>query len=228
MPWSAGGEPGYRTGDLVRWTSQGELEFLGRADRQVKIRGFRVEPGAIEREIMSDPTVRDCVVAVRGGAADDKALVAFVLPEAGDPDVVALRQTLSRRLPAQSMPSGITVVSEMPLGSNGKVDVAALLALPPDDVGETTASGALTEVEELVAETIADVLGLPSVPADAVFFDLGGHSLHATRVVTRLRETLDVDLPLQAIFEAPSVRGLAGRLEDILLSELEDDPGEAR
>ncbi|WP_436398988.1 non-ribosomal peptide synthetase [Roseobacter sp. S98] len=228
LPWSAGGEPGYRTGDLVRWTSQGELEFLGRADRQVKIRGFRVEPGAIEREIMSDPAVRDCVVAVQGGAADDKALVAFVLPEAGDPDVVALRQTLSRRLPAQSMPSGITVVSEMPLGSNGKVDVAALLALPPDDVGETTASGALTEVEELVAETIADVLGLPSVPADAVFFDLGGHSLHATRVVTRLRETLDVDLPLQAIFEAPSVRGLAGRLEDILLSELENDPGEAR
>ncbi|WP_300035391.1 amino acid adenylation domain-containing protein [uncultured Roseobacter sp.] len=211
----------YRTGDLVRWTSDGELEFLDRCDRQVKIRGFRIEPGEVEREIREHPGVRDCVVAVRGAGADEKALIAFVVFEDETPDVSLLRGALAGRLQAQARPSAIVPVDRLPLGENGKVDVAALLALPPLPDTGAGSSDTLTEVEDLVAETFAEILGQSSVPPDGIFFDMGGHSLHATRVVTRLRETLDIDLPLQTIFENPTVRGLAARLEDILLAEFE-------
>lgn len=209
----------YRTGDLVRWREDGSLAFLGRRDRQVKIRGFRIELGEVEVAVQAHPTVRAACVAVRGTDADDKALVAFVVWD-GAADAPGLRRHLANALPVQARPSAIVSVVEMPLGPTGKVDFAALLSLdialddaPPDD--------ALTEIEDIVADTFADVLGRPSVPMDTPFFDLGGHSLHATRVVTRLREQLDVNLPLQAIFEASSVRGLAARLEDILLAEFD-------
>lgn len=211
----------YWTGDMVRWTQDGEIEFLGRRDRQVKVRGFRIELGEVENAIMREPFVRDCVVAVRGSNADDKGLAAFVVLAPGEGDVAALRLALAARLPVHSRPSSILAVPAMPLGENGKVDISALLALPAANDDETDHSGPLTELEDLVTETFANVLGCASVPADRPFFDLGGHSLHATRVITRLREALDISLPLQAIFECPTVRALASHIEEILLAEFE-------
>lgn len=215
--------PVYRTGDLVRWTEDGALVFLGRRDRQVKIRGFRVEPAEIEKAIQCHAAINDCCVAVRGSDADDKALIAFVVFADGQEDVAGLRRALARQLPPQSRPSFIMAVPQMPLGENGKIDMAALLAMDLTTDNADGHSDTLTEIEDIVAEYFADILGLPSVPVDQPFFDLGGHSLHATRVVTRLRELLDVDLPLQAIFEEPTVRGLAARLEDLLLTEFESE-----
>jgi amino acid adenylation domain-containing protein len=212
----------YRTGDLVRWTADGEIAFLGRRDRQVKVRGFRIEPGEIERAVLAEPHVRDCVVAVRGHDADNKSLAAFVvLADGAAADVAALRRGIAARLPVHALPSSIIPVAQMPLGKNGKVDVAALLAMPLPREEEIEPSGSLTELEDLVAETFAAVLGCESVPPERPFFDLGGHSLHATRVVTRLREALEIELPLQAIFESPSVRGLSSRIEELLLAEFD-------
>lgn len=220
-----GGGRTYRTGDLVRWAENGEIEFLGRRDRQVKIRGYRVEPGEIEHAIAADPAVRHCIVAVRDEAAgpDRKALAAFVVLKTPDEGVEPLRRRLEGQLPAHMIPSCILAVADFPLGENGKVDVAALLALDPGagkgagaDAADADAEG---EIEELVAQTFAQVLSVAQVSPLADFFTLGGHSLHATRVVTRLREALAIDLPLVAIFERPTVRGLSARIEDILLGE---------
>ncbi|NKM64348.1 non-ribosomal peptide synthetase [Rhizobium leguminosarum bv. viciae 248] len=210
----------YRTGDMARWTVDGEIEFLGRRDRQVKVRGFRVELGEIENAILREPYVRDCVVAVRGVGADEKGIAAFVVFRDDEGDAAGLRRALAARLPAHARPSSIIALAAMPLGANGKVDVAALLEMPVINDSETARSGPLTEIEDIVAEAFASVLGCASIPANYTFFDLG-HSLHATRVITRLREALDIDLPLQAIFENPTVRGLAARIEDILLLEFE-------
>jgi acyl carrier protein len=184
------------------------------------VRGFRIELGEVENAILREPYVRECVVAVRGLDADDKGLAAFVVLDE-DGDIALLRRALAARLPPHARPSSIVAVAELPLGENGKVDVAALLALPTTVNEVDDPSGSLTELEDLVAETFASVLGSASVPVDRPFFDLGGHSLHATRVITRLREALDAELPLQAIFECPTARGLAARIEELLLAEFD-------
>lgn len=215
--------PVYRTGDLVRWDADGRLAYLGRRDRQVKVRGFRIELGEVERAITGYPGVAAACVAVRGQDADDKALVAFVVFKAGADDVPGLRRALRNTLPTHARPSALMLVEALPLNENGKVDLSALLAMEITAESDPAGSEALTEIEDIVADTFADVLARPAVPVDQPFFDLGGHSLHATRVVTRLRERLDVDLPLQAIFEDPTVRRLAARLEDILLREFETE-----
>jgi acyl-coenzyme A synthetase/AMP-(fatty) acid ligase/acyl carrier protein len=211
----------YRTGDLVRWRASGDIEFLGRRDRQVKIRGFRIELGEIEACLGGDPEVGQCVVLVRGEDAGEKSLAAFLVLRSGPGAIDDVKRRLASQLPAYMIPSTITCLDALPLGENGKVDAASLLRRSPAPAVASEGADPEGELQTIVAAAFAKVLGLSSVPVDRDFFELGGHSLHATRVVTRLRETLSVRLPLQAIFEFPTVAGLAQALETLLLDELD-------
>ncbi len=213
-PFGDGGRL-YRTGDLVRWMPDGVLEFLGRIDHQVKIRGFRVELGEIEAALASLPEVREAVVLALGEGAD-RRLVAYLVG-AELPKPAALRDHLAARLPAYMVPSTFVELDALPLLANGKVDRRALSALAPERLVPAGAAGTpRTPVEELVAGIWAGVLGRERVGVHDSFFDLGGHSLLATRVASRVREAFGVELPVRAVFEAPTVTALAERVELLL------------
>ncbi|HEX7243557.1 MAG TPA: amino acid adenylation domain-containing protein, partial [Longimicrobiaceae bacterium] len=197
----------YRSGDRARWLDDGTLEYLGRTDRQVKLRGFRVEPGEVEAALASHPAVRGAAVVAR-----DERLVGYVAAESGGVSVAELREHARGSLPEHMVPSVLVVLDALPLTPSGKVDRRAL---PEPGAGEV-AEGYVaprTPVEEIVAAVWAEVLGVGRVGAHDDFFEIGGHSLLATRAVSRVRAALGVDLPLRALFEAPTVAGLSGRAE---------------
>ncbi len=208
----------YRVGDLVRYRPDGELEFLGRLDHQVKIRGFRVELGEVEEALRRLPGVEAAVVLARA-TSSDKALAAYVVPRlevtAG---AGALRDGLRAKLPEYMVPSAFVFLDALPLTPNGKVDRRALAQLQPETgqpEGEQYAAPR-GPVEEAVAEIAASLLELERMGRDDDFFHLGGHSLLAARLVARIRELFGVDLSLRAVFETPTVEGLARRIEEIL------------
>ncbi|MEW5925955.1 MAG: amino acid adenylation domain-containing protein [Gemmatimonadota bacterium] len=202
----------YRSGDRVRWTAEGELEFLGRVDTQVKVRGFRVEPGEIEAALRRHPGVRECAVVVREDQPGDRRLVAYV---EGDAGADALREHLRRDLPEYMLPAAFVAMGALPLTPSGKLDRRAL---PAPDFGsaEERYVAPRTPAEEVLAGIWAEVLELERVGVEENFFDLGGHSLLATRVVARARAALGAEISLRALFEAPTVAGLAGRAEAAL------------
>jgi amino acid adenylation domain-containing protein len=199
----------YRTGDRVRWRRDGTLEFLGRVDHQVKLRGFRIEPGEVEAVLREHAAVREAAVLLRG-AGEEARLVAYVAPAAGE--VEALLERLRERLPAYMVPSAVVELERLPLTPNGKLDRGALPA--PEYGGEEGYRAPRTPLEEVVAGIWAELLPVERVGAGDDFFALGGHSLSATRVVARIRDTCGVELPLRALFEAPTVEALAGRVEE--------------
>ncbi|RZT88650.1 non-ribosomal peptide synthase protein (TIGR01720 family)/amino acid adenylation domain-containing protein [Pseudonocardia sediminis] len=208
------GDPGgrlYRTGDLARWSEGWELEFVGRADDQVKIRGHRVETGEVEAALTADPRVaRAAVVAL--GAADpdtDTTLVAHVVAAGDTLDREALLADLRARLPEPMVPSAVVLHDELPRTPGGKVDRRALPA--PDAVPSRPGRGRrpATFAERVLAGLFSELLGIGDVRADADFFALGGHSLLATRLVSRIRSALDAEVGVRAVFEAPTVAGLA-------------------
>ncbi|MFC0431834.1 non-ribosomal peptide synthetase [Kutzneria buriramensis] len=199
-PFGASGERMYRTGDLVRRRADGSIDFLGRADQQIKIRGFRVEPGEVEAVLTADPSVARAVVIAR-----DDRLVAYVT--GGDP--VALRALLREKLPEHMVPSAIVVLPEFPVNASGKLDRRAL---PAPEV-HTSDRVARTPVEQALCELFADVLGIAAVGPDDGFFTLGGHSLLATRLVSRIRALLGVEVPIRAVFDAPTPARLAELLD---------------
>src|SRR6266545_2991597 len=196
----------YRTGDLVRRRFDGALDYLGRLDHQVKIRGFRIELGEVEAALLAVPGVREAVVMAREGS-----LVAYVAP--AQPEE-ALREALRARLPAPFVPSFFVMLEALPRTPNGKVDRKALPA--PAVFAEIPSEPPVGPVEEALAAIWAGVLGREgigrSIGRSESFFELGGHSLLATRVMARVRDALGVDLPLTALFEAPTVAGLAARI----------------
>ncbi|MFZ2173425.1 MAG: amino acid adenylation domain-containing protein, partial [Rhodococcus sp. (in: high G+C Gram-positive bacteria)] len=209
---SRAGERMYRTGDIVRWTADHSIEYVGRSDFQVKVRGFRIEPGEIDGALMSEPNVGFAATVPHRGPVGDTVLVSYVVPAAGcSLDTAALLRRLADRLPSYMVPSSIMVLERIPLTAVGKLDRAAL---PEPDLLSGTAqyrepSG---PIEQTVAEVFADVLGLGRVGADAGFFDIGGNSLSATRVMARLRASLGTDSGVRDLFEAPTVAALAARI----------------
>ncbi len=219
VPDPFGNEPGsrlYRTGDLARWRSDGNLECLGRVDRQVKIRGYRIEPGEIEQALELHPAVRETAVVAREDVPDDRRLVAYltIADDLPSPTSSDLRQFLRHSLPEPMIPSAFVVLEALPLTPNGKVDREALPApLPGSARQDSLATAPRGPVEQTVASIWADVLRLERVGAHDGFFDIGGHSLLATQVISRLREAFGVEIPLRALFEAPTVAGLATRIE---------------
>jgi len=208
-PFGPAGSRMYRTGDRVRWLADGNLDYLGRTDFQVKIRGFRVEPGEIEAALTEHPSVVQAAVVVHGqGAA--KRLAAYVVPTAGAaPAAAELRAHLVARLPEYMVPAAWMVMEALPLTPSGKVDRRAL----PEPAGAAPEAGHVpprTPAERMVAAAWADVLGVHPGAHDN-FFELGGHSLRATQVMARIRRAFGIDLPLRALFESPTVAGLAER-----------------
>lgn len=204
----------YRTGDLVRYHSTGNLEFVGRVDHQVKIRGFRIEPGEIETVLLAYAQVRECVVLVREDNPGEKRLVAYVV-EADETSPVELRAYLKERLPNYMLPASFVFLDKLPLTPNGKLDRQALpvpgvAAAPVVDYQPPR-----TVTEELLAHTFADLLKLERVSRHESFFDLGGHSLLATQLVSRIRVSLELEVPLRLIFEEPTVAALATRIEQL-------------
>jgi amino acid adenylation domain-containing protein len=211
VPDSAGGagERLYRTGDLARWLPGGALDYLGRIDHQVKLRGFRIELGEIEAALAALPGVAQAAVLVRDDAPGGRGLVAFV---AGTAATQELKEGLRLRLPEPMVPGVFVHLPTLPLTSSGKVDRRALAALKAAPAAAAPAA-VRTPVQEILAGLWAEVLGGGTPGPEDSFFDLGGHSLLATRVVSRVRETFGVDLPLKALFEAPKLAALAGRIE---------------
>jgi non-ribosomal peptide synthetase component F/acyl carrier protein len=209
-PFSEGGRL-YRTGDRARWNRRGEVEFLGRLDRQAKVRGFRVEPGEVEAVLRAHPAVADAVVDVLG-EGDARRLAAWIVPIGGAaPSMDALRAHAAERLPAHLVPSAFVAIDALPLTPNGKVDRRAL---PAPDLGTTDGFVAPAgPTEEIVAGIWADLLEIKRVGAADDFFHLGGHSLLATRAISRLRAAFGVDVPLRALFEHPTVAGLAAEMD---------------
>ncbi|MBF5002257.1 amino acid adenylation domain-containing protein, partial [Nocardia sp. BSTN01] len=214
------GPPGsrlYRTGDLVRWTEPdapevgraGVLEYIGRTDFQVKFRGQRIELGEIEAALTEHPAVNQAVVLVLDTVAGDQ-LVGYAVTPAGPVDIDNIKASLHRRLPAYMVPSAIVVLDALPLNPSGKLDRKALPA-PVFEVREFRTPA--TPIEEIVAQTFGEVLGVPRVGADDDFFDLGGNSLIATQVASRLGNALDTRVPLRMLFEASTVAALAARVE---------------
>ncbi len=220
VPDALSGEGGtrlYRTGDRARWLASGEMELLGRIDAQVKLRGFRIEPGEIEAVLRGHPRVREAVVAVREDAAfgvpGEKRLVAYVVPVAAEAPLAAeLKALLRERLPEYMVPAALVELDELPLSVSGKVDRRALPA-PAYGSAEDRYVAPRTATEEVLAGIWAEVLGAERIGVEESFFALGGHSLLATQVVSRARQAFGVEVPLRAFFEAPTVAGLAGRVE---------------
>jgi len=227
VPDSFGPAPGgrlYRTGDRVRRTARGDLEFLGRTDFQVKIRGHRIETGEVEAALRAHPAVREALVVAREDVPGDPRLVAYVVAEAGAaPDARALRDALRERLPESMVPSAFVPLERFPASSTGKVDRAALPAPGRPLSGEAYAAPR-TPAEEALAGIWAEVLGVERVGVDDDFFALGGHSLLATRVLSRVREAFGVEARLRMLFEAPTVAGLAARVEALRRDGLDPAP----
>ena len=202
----------YRTRDRARWKGDGTLEFMGRLDGQVKIRGFRIEPGEVESVLRRHPSLAEALVVPRG-APGARRLVAYVVPAAGAAvDTAELRAHLRASLPDFMVPQAFAVLDGLPLTPNGKVDRAALPE-PDDDAAAQEFVAPRTEAEAVLAGVWAQVLGRARVGVHDDFFALGGHSLLAAQAMTRAAAALGVELPLRALFEAPTVAALAARLE---------------
>jgi aryl carrier-like protein len=217
------GEILYRTGDAARWLADGTLEHLGRLDDQVKVRGFRVEPGEIESTIVESGIGRQAAVVVRSIGGGDDRLVAFVVSDGELPAAESLRQRLSAWLPDYMVPNHWIRIDTLPRTPNGKLDRRALAASPVEaPVASTRDAAPATATEQRVARVFAEVLHADAVAADADFFDLGGHSILAMRVIARLREQGAAALSLRDLFRGPTVARLAARIDELTMPVTHD------
>ncbi|MHC5714684.1 MAG: amino acid adenylation domain-containing protein [Nostoc sp.] len=214
-PFSSGrGARLYKTGDLARYLSDGNIEFLGRIDHQVKIRGFRIELGEIEAILAQHPALTQTIVIAREDVIGDKQLVAYIVasPEL-TPSQADLRHFLQGQLPEYMVPAYFVFLDTLPLNPNGKIDRRALPAPDTFTLGLSTKFVAPENLtEEVLASIWAKVLRLEQVGIHDNFFELGGHSLLATQVISRIRQAFRIEIPLQLLFENPTIATLAEAL----------------
>jgi amino acid adenylation domain-containing protein len=209
----------YKTGDLARYLNDGNIEYLGRIDNQVKVRGFRIELGEIEAALSQHPNLLQVAVTLREDISGQKSLVAYIVPlQEPAATFSELRHFLKEQLPDYMVPSAFVTLKSLPLTPNGKVDRRTLPSpeLPPEL--ELTFVAPCTPIEEMLANIWACVLGIEQVGVHHNFFELGGHSLLAAQIISRVRDTMSVELPLRSLFEAPTVATLAERIENLLHS----------
>ena len=205
----------YRSGDLGRWRADGRLEHLGRLDHQVKIRGFRIELGEIENVLLEDSAVAAAAVVV-AGAGSSARLVAYVAADEYAAERSAAR--LNERLPDYMVPSAVVALDHLPLTPNGKIDRAALpLDTPPRGPGRD----ARNLLEHRLMDIWAEVLPHRPLTIDDDFFALGGHSLVAAQLVGRIRAEIG-DLELVALFQHPTVAGVADAIRPATAASLDD------
>ena len=214
----------YRTGDLARYLPDGRIEFLGRLDHQVKLRGYRIELGEIEAVLRQHAKIKDSVAIVREDVPGDKRLVAYVVLQPGKQlEPAELREHVKSKLPDYMVPSSFVALDSLPLTPNGKVDRKALPVPGATSIPETRAAVPASPLEQNIAKTCAELLGVPHIGRQDNFFELGGNSLLATQLIARLRESLNLELPLRLAFESPTVELLAKAI-----SELQGPGKEAR
>lgn len=212
-PYGAPGTRMYRTGDLARWTEEGALDYIGRADHQIKIRGFRIELGEIEAVLARHDAVAQVAVMVREDQPGDKRLVAYIVTTEEDYfDTEALRHFAAASLPDYMVPAAYVQIDAMPLTANGKLDQKSLPA-PQLHLQQADGRGPRNPKEEILCHLFEEVLDLPKISIDDRFFDIGGHSLLAVRLISRIRDALGVKLSIGTLFEAPNVASLAEKLE---------------
>ncbi|MEH2230338.1 MAG: non-ribosomal peptide synthase/polyketide synthase [Nostoc sp.] len=220
----------YKTGDLARYLSDGNIEFLGRIDNQVKIRGFRIELGEIEAAISQLPEVREAVVVAREDQPNNKRLVAYVVSQQENGNVKnnhsdnlaqSLRANLKKLLPSYMIPSSFVLLENLPLTPNGKIDHRALPKHELTLLNEADYVMPNTEAEKIIAGIWQKALQVEKVGIHDNFFDLGGHSLIATQVISRLQEAFGTSLPLRYIFESPTI----AQLSEAISGELETGSG---
>ncbi|MFF9645648.1 non-ribosomal peptide synthetase [Kitasatospora aureofaciens] len=208
-PFDAPGERMYRTGDLVRVDRDGLLEYLGRANDQLKVMGFRVEPAEVEAALARHPGLAHVAVVARESASGEKRLVAYYVPESDGIEAGALRAHAVERLPAYMVPTAFVSVPALPLTPNGKLDRRAL----PEPSTGSTRRAPTTERQRQLCALFAEVLEAPEIGVDDSFFELGGQSLAAMRLVSRIRAELKVPLTVTQFFDVPSVAALEGLLD---------------
>ncbi|WP_370978715.1 amino acid adenylation domain-containing protein [Agaribacterium sp. ZY112] len=201
----------YLSGDLARWREDGAIEYCGRSDFQVKIRGFRIELEEIEHALAQIPEVLQVAVLAQEYSAGDKRLVAYVNHEQGEEmDVLALQKIIADKLPEYMVPGYFVHIDEFPLTPNGKLDRKALPK--PDLSGQVGSTGPTNLVEERLCKLFCQLLEIPNVGTEDNFFELGGHSLLAAQLIAYVKEIMGIELSLAAVFEAPTVKGIAAKL----------------
>lgn len=213
----------YKTGDLARYFPDGNIEFLGRIDQQVKIRGFRIELSEIEAVLSQHPQVRSLAVIAREDELGNKRLVAYIVPhQEYSPTPHELRHFLQEKLPEYMMPSVFVPLDSLPHLPNGKVDIKALPA--PEKIISVSANfvAPRTPIEEAIAQIWSEILGVEQVGVHDGFFELGGHSLLATQVISRIRQSLQIELPLRQFFDAPTVADLAVMVAQTLAQQTDE------
>jgi amino acid adenylation domain-containing protein len=212
----AGGERVYRSGDVTRYTSDGQLEFVGRKDEQVKLRGYRVELGEIEAALMAHEGIKEAVVQALESGDNDKKLRAYLVAKEGEElEVRELKRALRRRLPEYMTPVEWVKVERLERTASGKVDRKKLREVGGEALQEEKENDErqASAIEELVAGIWEKLLGVEKVGVEENFFDAGGHSLLAIQVVSQIRQVFGVEISLRKVFEAPTVAGLAAAIE---------------
>lgn len=202
------GERLYKTGDLGRWLPDGNIEFAGRLDYQVKVRGFRIELGEIESKIQEFEGIGETVVCAREDSDRNRYICAYIVPQ-GTVDTDLLKRHLSSVLPEYMVPAYFVIQDMLPLNKNGKIDVKAL---PDPDFSMETAReyvAPCNEIEEKLSAIWGDILKLEKVSAEDSFFEIGGHSLKATLLVSKIHKEFDINMPLREVFKAPTIKAMA-------------------
>nr|WP_249798555.1 amino acid adenylation domain-containing protein [Bradyrhizobium zhengyangense] len=206
----------YRSGDLARFRNDGVLEYLGRADDQVKIRGYRIELGEIEANLAAEPSVQACAVIAREDEPGNRQLVGYIVPRNGALDTNELKESLGTRLPEYMVPSQFVLLDALPLTQNGKIDRKALPA--PADASRGEGGPPRTETQKAIATVWCELLRTEGIGIQDDFFDLGGQSMTAVGLVTRLRALFNINLEIAVLFERPTIAGLAEAIDMLVIT----------